>query len=111
MKIYGYGYVNKVDEKEKFTAMKISCYDGKDKDGNAKRYLLSVRVFPTQGGQRISAQPGQMAYLDGAELSIFKYNDAWYTEARINAANVWVKGQPSETQGQGVSADDSSIPF
>lgn len=108
MKLYGYGYVKSVDPKDKFTAVKMSCYDGKDKDGNAKYYLLSVRIFNGKDGQRIAVSPGQLLYLDGAELSIYKYNDSWYTEAKAFKEGCWVKGEPKEAVA-GVSED--GIPF
>lgn len=110
MKLYGYGYVKSVDAKDKFTAIKMNCYDGKDKDGKARYYMLSVRVMHSKDGQRIAVQPGQMLYLDGAELSIYEYNGKWYTEARTWKESCWVKGEAKQEQAGGYD-DNDSIPF
>lgn len=111
MKLYGYGYVKEVKDREKFTAVKMSCYDGKDKDGTAKYYLLSVRIFNSQDGQKLAVSPGQMLYLDGADLSIYKYDEKWYTEARINKMSCWVKGEPRTDTVSSEGVDNDSIPF
>lgn len=115
MKLYGYGFVKSVQVKDSFTAVKISCYDGKDKEGKAKYYILAIRVFNGQDGKRLMVSEGDRLYLDGAELSIYKYNEAWYTEAKINASSCWVKSQNQATsinRIEGMEApEDDSVPF
>lgn len=101
------GQVWDCQRKNGFDAVRISVYDGKDKEGNARYFYLNVRVYHSDDGAGISAQKGQSLTVVNGKLSSYKYEDKYYWEVKANARDVFVSGTPKEEKG----GDSDDIPF
>lgn len=109
--VYISGTVWECQNKDRFDAVSLSVYDGKDKDGNAKYFTLKVRVFHDDKGNGISAQKGQTMAITGGQLTCFKYNDSWYWEVKTNVRDVYIKGSPRTDAQATTGGIDDNIPF
>ena len=82
-----------------------------DRDGKAKYFTAKVRIFHDQDGNGVSAQKGQTMAIVNGQLTSFKYEDKWYWEIKANSRDVYVKGAPRDSAGNGTGVPDDSIPF
>ena len=102
------GKVKSVERKDKFEAIRISVYGGKNKDESSRYFQLSVRVFRGRDGQALPVQVGQYMSVSGT-LDIYQYNDKWYTEVKAYASDCFFRGEPETSKVR--EDDDASIPF
>lgn len=103
------GRVKSIDRKEKYDAVRISAYGGKNKDGSGRYFQLSVRVYRGNNGQPLPVQVGQYMSVSGA-LDIYEYNGNWYTEVKAYGSDCFFRGEPEAQSGNGAD-DDGGIPF
>lgn len=96
--ISGYVCKNPVRE-EKSSRFQINVYAGKDRDGKARSFYLSVKTVGP-----VNVNENDYVCICGW-LDIFKYNDKYYTSVVANAKDVF---KQERTRGNSSYED---IPF
>lgn len=90
----------------------ISVYDGKDREGNARYFYITVKAFADRA---VTEVPGLVAGADCmvyGRIHKFKYNEKYYTEisAAMSDCRCASRPQSQPYQRQDGGSNDS-IPF